>query len=413
MIRTFELDDIPWNFDKCMTRLDDLKEHYPNFKCTVFAIPEEMTEQHWRELDKRRDWMEVGPHGFSHQKRECRNPTIYIPKLYILDEIAEDERWAMIYKSPWYGYDRWFLEALVERGFVICCKELFDFPYPIPSNWRMWNLRDQEYGRLTRGDGDLHQYKLIHPEFETNTAANFYRSGLTKRNVRRWTNPWNKEDDWIFVSQLSRPVCLKLNLGCGEQIWNGWTCLDPRAEDFGRGVVKWDFSRMIPYGSNKADVVFTSHVFEYVAEDKYTEALLDVWRVLRPDGVLRMSEARTDTGYVWRLPGDRARGTGTIRSLPTKEKIYSALAQVGFEIHNAVPGATISPHKDVLLGDGRNMRYEKEHKFYVEAVKKIRPRQTTSRRVTDVLDLRRPHQWDVRAPSDRAHRDFGRYHLPR
>ncbi len=413
MKRTLELDDIPWNLEKCLARLDAIKDVYPGFKCSVFAIPAEMTDDVWRDLLYRKEWIEVCPHGFTHDKRECRTPGMYIPHLKMLEDIAEDERWTKLYKAPWYGYDSWFMQELVDRGFAICLKDMFGAPLPVPKKWKSWNIRNTEAARVIAGEGDDRQHQVIHPEYETYRAANYFRSGLTRRNVRRWKESWGKDDEWQFVSELVRPAALKLNLGCGPQVWDGWTCLDPRAEELGQGVIQWDFSKQLPFAPNQADAVFTSHVFAYVDEEKYTEALLEIWRVLRPLGVLRMSEDETDSGYVWRRPGQPARGTGEIKSLPTRSKICGALAAVGFEIHPAGPGVTVSPHKDVLLGDGRERRYRLGHKFYVEGVKKIHHAEGIYNRDSpDVLDLRRPHKWDVRAPSDKANRDFGRYHLP-
>jgi predicted SAM-dependent methyltransferase len=215
-----------------------------------------------------------------------------------------------------------------------------------------------------------------------------WETEISRKNVSRWSRHWSKDDEWLFAEDLVRPALLKLNLGCGEHVLDGWANLDPRS-DLDASIIKWDFSKPIPFGECKADVALTSHVFNYVQENTYENALLDIWRVLRPGGILRMAEDRTDNGYIWRMPGQRARGTGVIRSLPTKEKIVHALKKVGFEVHDAEPGKTMSPHKDILKGDTRPRRYKRGHKFYIEAVKAVSVQAQTRPRLWDKNRLRR------------------------
>jgi len=205
---------------------------------------------------------------------------------------------------------------------------------------------------------------------------------MNKPNVDRWTKYWSPDDKWEFIEDHMRPACLKLNLGCGETLLDGWTGLDPR-NYLDERIIEWDFSRHIPFAEWTADAVMTSHVFNYIAEEDYATALLDIWRVLRPGGVLRMAEDCTDSGYVWRDIGQPARGTGEIKSLPTKTKIVAALKRVGFEVHEGELDETLSPHKDILNYNSRYRRYRLGHKFYIEAVKSLVLREKRALRMSD------------------------------
>lgn len=395
MMRLFEFDDYPRGRRPFLRLVDSLVKKYPNFKCNVFAIPAEMTPRSFREIAVR-PFLRLNPHGFVHGKRECRE-RIPRSKQRILTKLAEDDRWSFVFKAPWHGYCGSFVAHLHERGFVPAMKSLSRMPYPMPTEWKMYNSCDLLMASRADGIDDVGQYLEVHPVYpriEGSLIRKAYVTEISRHHMQKWTRSWKPTDDWGFVEDFVRPACLKLHLGCGVHVWDGWQNLDPR-DHLDERIIKWDFSKQIPFAECKADIAFTSHVFNYVEEAKYEEALLDIWRVLRPGGVLRMAEDCTDSGYVWRQPGQAARHTGVIRSLPTKAKIVAALRRVGFKIYDAEPGQTRSPHKDVLHGDSRPRRYKRGHKFYIEAVKEM-----------DEYDLSRMRRWDMRATR------WGRYRLP-
>lgn len=64
----FDLDDFAdaWNI---LPELDHLKDVYPDFRCTLFAIPEKCSPALLREA-KSRDWIELGVHGITHTPNE-------------------------------------------------------------------------------------------------------------------------------------------------------------------------------------------------------------------------------------------------------------------------------------------------------------------------------------------------------
>lgn len=370
VMRTFEFDDYPDGGERMLAVLDRLHERWPAFRACVFAVPLCMRPKHWRPLLDRSAWLRVYPHGFEHRKGECRgNPGDWVSHLRTLDAIAAEGRWGTVFKAPWYGHDQLFAEACHDRLLSIAAKSLQGFDYPLLGNLRTWNVRDAEWSTYDGTTRDHTRHVVAHPvdgRWERNKTRH---TEISETNIAKWTSTWHDDDTWTWLEPLVRPALVKINLACGPaQVWDGWDCYDAR--DF-PGVRRWQWGELLPYGDCRADVVFCSHSFNYMEESQYAAAALEVWRVLRPGGVWRLSEDDTDSGYVWRTPGRGSRGTGAIRSLPTRSKIRAALERVGFEVHVAAPNVTRSPHVDVLRGDTRSRRYRQGHKFYLEAVKNI------------------------------------------
>lgn len=366
MLRTFELDDYPLSAERTVAVLDRLKARFPAFRATVFAIPGAMLERHWRPMLERAEWVRVCPHGFTHEKRECRQDDLISMRLAWLDAIAADARWGRLFKAPWHGMSDWFLSLLAERGFAPCVGILpLEIGLPTPDTL-CWSRND--WAHLDYAV----EYKHVqaHPmERFTSMPRKSRRqhAALSNASVRTWEQVWSPDDAWPFVEDLLRPMLLKVNLGCGPQVWPGWHCLDERELP---GTICWSAPARLPYVSHRADVILTSHLWGYFADEWYEPMAREIHRVLRRGGVARLAEDATESGYVWRRPGQRTRGTGEIRSLCTKRKVLDALEAAGFSlVEETRPGETRSPHKDVLQGDTRLRRWEKGQKFYVEAVK--------------------------------------------
>jgi predicted SAM-dependent methyltransferase len=286
-----------------------------------------------------------------------------------MEKIKGDARWGDVFKAPWNGYCRDFLWMLYQTGMSPAVTNLVDFPMPMPAEWKVWSHRCALLARDCSGEAKHKGHYLVsHPMYRPKRRAGARRSEISPRNIRWWKKGWNEDTDWAFCEDLLRPALLKLHLGCGTHVFDGWANLDPRS-NLHPDIINWDYSRLIPFSDNKADICLTSHTFNYIEESFYEEALLDIWRVLRPGGILRMQEDRTDSGYIWRYPGQGSRNTGEIKSLPTKERIWEALENVGFKVYTSSPGETKSPHKDVIQGDSRLRRYRWGQKFFIEAVK--------------------------------------------
>ena len=78
------------------------------------------------------------------------------------------------------------------------------------------------------------------------------------------------------------PDLLRLNLGCGPVIWDGWLNVDivplPGVD------VVTDLDQPWPWEDDTVEEIIASHLYEHV--DKPLHFMAEAWRVLAPDGIL-------------------------------------------------------------------------------------------------------------------------------
>ena len=77
-----------------------------------------------------------------------------------------------------------------------------------------------------------------------------------------------------------------LNLGCGYRFHPEWTNVDFVSR--GKEVIAHNLSEGIPFEDNSFDVVYHSHLIEHLPKSEAESFLLECYRVLRPQGVLRV-----------------------------------------------------------------------------------------------------------------------------
>jgi SAM-dependent methyltransferase len=77
------------------------------------------------------------------------------------------------------------------------------------------------------------------------------------------------------------PWAMKLNLGCGYNIRQGWLNLDRNATPGVDVVCNLD-SENLPFDTNTFSVVLASHVLEHV--DDLNRVMKEIYRVLKPGG---------------------------------------------------------------------------------------------------------------------------------
>ena len=93
---------------------------------------------------------------------------------------------------------------------------------------------------------------------------------------------------------------LKLHLGCGSRIMDGWVNIDintisERNVKLGRDEptseidLKHDLLTPLPYESESGDFIYNEHFFEHFAYTDGAKMLKDWHRVLKPNGILRMA----------------------------------------------------------------------------------------------------------------------------
>lgn len=78
-----------------------------------------------------------------------------------------------------------------------------------------------------------------------------------------------------------------LNLGCGGKWHKDWTNVDFVSHN--ENVIAYNLNEGIPFENNKFDVVYHSHVLEHFTKEKAIFFLQECYRVLKPNGILRLA----------------------------------------------------------------------------------------------------------------------------
>ena len=108
---------------------------------------------------------------------------------------------------------------------------------------------------------------------------------------------------------------LKLNIGCGSTVANGWVNIDrslniylsriPRIKQllfllhlipeevyrakWNRTYLRLNVERGLPFDSCSVDYIYSSHLLEHLSRSKAKFLLMECFRVLKPKGVLRLA----------------------------------------------------------------------------------------------------------------------------
>jgi predicted SAM-dependent methyltransferase len=97
---------------------------------------------------------------------------------------------------------------------------------------------------------------------------------------------------------------LKLNIGCGTSGIAGWVNIDNspsillsrlplgkrifRTPDWPRDVRRADVRKRIPFPDSSVSCIYSSHTFEHFTYEESLAVARECFRVLRPDGILRI-----------------------------------------------------------------------------------------------------------------------------
>lgn len=79
----------------------------------------------------------------------------------------------------------------------------------------------------------------------------------------------------------------KLNLGCGYDYRRGWINADINNQVKVDKIVNLN-NLPLPFKDNSFDYIFSAHTIEHVNEDMALPLMVELWRVLKPNGILEL-----------------------------------------------------------------------------------------------------------------------------
>lgn len=84
---------------------------------------------------------------------------------------------------------------------------------------------------------------------------------------------------------------MNLHIGCGEVYFDGWVNIDKDSE---KADKKHDARKRLPYKDNSVDFIYNEHFIEHITVEEAVKILIDFYRVLKPEGVLRIATPDLD-----------------------------------------------------------------------------------------------------------------------
>lgn len=94
-------------------------------------------------------------------------------------------------------------------------------------------------------------------------------------------------------------MCMRLNLGCGDDVRPGWVNVDIVARE---GVEVLDLEEFPwPYDTGSAERILASNVFEHIAVENRAKFIEECLRVLEPGGLMEMRLPVPEIGAGWDL----------------------------------------------------------------------------------------------------------------
>lgn len=81
-----------------------------------------------------------------------------------------------------------------------------------------------------------------------------------------------------------------LHLGCGRNYFNDWINIDNNSyNDIQKLDLHWDVRKKLPFKDNSVDFIYNEHFFEHLSIEESLSVLNDFKRILKPNGVIRIS----------------------------------------------------------------------------------------------------------------------------
>jgi len=127
---------------------------------------------------------------------------------------------------------------------------------------------------------------------------------------------------------------LRLNLGCGDPKRASWHPL-PGFLNLDRHTVGWEYEKGLPFPDNSVDAITISHSIFMVAEKDWPYVLGECFRVLKPRGIIRITE--DDAVHPDSLRKGGWRGSEHFVTITCAEQTLKHLRTAGFDAVEVSP----------------------------------------------------------------------------
>ncbi len=93
-----------------------------------------------------------------------------------------------------------------------------------------------------------------------------------------------------FIRKIFPSKELYINLGGGNWFYPRWKNIDYYSDPFFADYrIEFNENQTLPFKDNSVEVIFSSHVLEHLFENAGEALLKECFRVLKPDGLIRVS----------------------------------------------------------------------------------------------------------------------------
>lgn len=96
-----------------------LKERDPGFKVTLFAIPTRCSDELLKKYDERREWIQLGIHGWRHSRHECLAWTSEETEEKVALATQRYPGYARLFKAPNWELDLEVYAGLTNAGLAV------------------------------------------------------------------------------------------------------------------------------------------------------------------------------------------------------------------------------------------------------------------------------------------------------
>jgi len=130
---------------------------------------------------------------------------------------------------------------------------------------------------------------MIKQFLKSHTSAGLYSS---IRNVRREITILRKHRKGIHLAgKLCGQQHLRLHLGCGPKIKNGWINIDLSSQ----ADITLDMREPLPFLANSCAIIYSEHFLEHIDYPEQTQLFLkECYRVLEPGGLFSVGVPDTE-----------------------------------------------------------------------------------------------------------------------